>query len=389
LRPGDNADADSVVALNAQTGAKVWAFQLVHHDLWDYDTAAQPLLFMFHGKTPAVAVTNKTGMVYVLDRRTGAPLYPVEERRVPSSDVAGEKASSTQPFSSLQLNPITLAGKCGSALRYEGIFTPPSIRGTLEFPGKTGGVNWGSAAYDPESGMYYAATNRWAFEVRLVKRGWRSDLSWSSPFAGSVVGFVMSWPFTHKEALIVDLVLAALGLVGLMTWRPLIYCGVLSFFLVCLGALQYGILHVAWMELQDHLLHTVLGVDDSPMLKTPYALYLRPLKPACSMAPSAITAINLQTGQKVWESPLPTVELGGPIVTAAGLVFSAGTRDPYLRAFDKSNGKELWEGKLPVPAQATPMTYSIDGRQFVVIADGGHGLFETAQSDSLIAYALP
>jgi quinoprotein glucose dehydrogenase len=142
-----------VVAIDAVTGRRAWAFQLVHHDLWDYDTSAQPLFFTLHGRVPAIAVTNKTGMVYVLDRRTGAPLYPVQERPVPASDVIGEHASPTQPFSGLPaLGPLTLPDACRRSfpgLRYEGIFTPPSLRGTLESPGKIGGVNWGSAAFDP------------------------------------------------------------------------------------------------------------------------------------------------------------------------------------------------------------------------------------------------
>ena len=403
MRPGANADSDAVVALEAQTGRRAWAFQLVHHDLWDYDTAAQPLLFSFHKTIPAVAVTNKTGMVFVLDRRTGAPLYPVEEKPVPASDVPGEQASPTQPFSTLPaLGPLTLPATCRQKyprLRYDGIFTPPSVQGTLESPGKFGGVNWGSAAFDPETGLYYAANNRAPFEVRLLPR----DRKWHLTLA-SIEEHIYSLPFARWPVFITALVLIFLGMFGRRVWRPLAYGGILGAILLSAGVLQIlsvGVMQMGWIlyvHVRGRVPHmnqpfhpAMLGVDDSPMLDTPYSLYLRPIEDqGCRMpSPSAITAINLQSGKRVWETPQESMELGGPIVTAGGLVFAAGTREPYLRAFNKSTGEELWKGKLPAPAQATPMTYSIDGRQFVVIAAGGHGLFETPQGDSLVAYALP
>jgi quinoprotein glucose dehydrogenase len=136
--------------------------------------------------------------------------------------------------------------------------------------------------------------------------------------------------------------------------------------------------------------HGIFDIDDSPMLQTPYSLDLSPLNlQGCKrLSPSAITALNLQTGKRVWEHPLSTSELGGPIVTRGGLVFAAGTREPYLRAFDKLTGQELWRGTLPAPAQATPMTYMARGTQFVVIAAGGHGLFATTPGDAVVAFAL-
>jgi quinoprotein glucose dehydrogenase len=390
LRPGANADSDSVVALEAQTGREVWAFQLVHHDLWDYDTAAQPLLFTFHTTIPAVAVTNKTGMVYVLDRRTGAPLYPVEERPVPASDVPGEHAWPTQPFSSLpSLGPLSLPEGCRqnfARLRYDGPFTPPSLKGSLALPGKMGGVNWGSAAFDPDTGVYYAANDHAPFEVRLIRKTW-----WSQFTRDWLAAHIYFLPFARKKMLIAAFVLVIVGLLGRRVWRPLIYGGILGAILLGAGVLQISAFLIISSYLQNRALHAILGVDDSPMLETPYSLYLRPTdrKDCLSLSPSAIAALNLQTGKRVWETPQESVELGGPIVTAGGLVFAAGTRQPYLRAFDKTTGKELWKATLPAPAQATPMTYSVDGRQFVVIAAGGHGLFNTAQGDAVVAYALP
>ena len=185
-RAGDNRDANSVVALEATTGRRVWGFQVVHHDLWDYDVASEPLLFTFRGKTPAIAITTKMGLLFVLNRLTGEPLYPIAERPVPTSDIPGEQASPTQPFQDIaSLAPTTLPADAHlgaspqddadcrhafSALRYDGIYTPPSTRGTLVFPGTLGGVNWGGASFDPSSGILYANTNRYAFRVTLVPR---------------------------------------------------------------------------------------------------------------------------------------------------------------------------------------------------------------------------
>jgi quinoprotein glucose dehydrogenase len=412
LRVGDDADADSVVALDAKTGRKVWAFQLVHHDLWDYDVAAEPLLFTLHGSIPAVAVSNKSGMVYVLDRRTGKPLYPVEERAVPQSDVPGEHSWPTQPFSSLpRLGPdspfVSDAAQWGrspahqaecdqriATLRYRGMFTPPSLQGSLEFPGKLGGVNWGSMAYDPETGRLYANNNRFPYEVRLIPKPVSRHATLleirralgQQPYPYVIALSVLLSAFLmrrHRNSAI------AIAVVGVA----------LLGFAINLHRKQLK----STAENNEKALHTILGVDDSPQNKTPYGLYLRPVSDSaglpCSKQPwAAITSLDLEKGTKSWENTLGTmvdgeqtgsVELGGPMVTAGGLVFTAGTVDPYLRGFDKRTGKEIWKQRLPVPAQATPMSYTAGGRQYVVIAAGGHGLFNTVQGDSVIAFALP
>jgi quinoprotein glucose dehydrogenase len=185
VRRGDNRWANSVVALRAATGELVWGFQVVHHDLWDYDVAAQPTLFTWKDGTPAVAIATKMGRIFVLDRRTGAPLIPVEERAVPASDVPGEDASPTQPFSAISIVPEQLGvddawgatpedlAWCRekiAASRTESIFTPPSLRGTIVFPGFVGGVNWGSAAYDARQHLLFVNTNRLPFLLRLIPR---------------------------------------------------------------------------------------------------------------------------------------------------------------------------------------------------------------------------
>src|SRR6266436_5627123 len=185
LRFGDNKWANSVVALRASTGEFVWGFQVVHHDLWDYDVASQPTLFSWKDGTPAVVINTKMGHVFVLNRLTGAPLLPIEERPVPQSDIPGEKSFATQPFSTISLVPEKIAledlwGKspedvkwCQEKLqasRSEGIFTPPSLQGSVVYPGNVGGVNWGGAAYDPQSHLMFANTNRLIAWNKLIPR---------------------------------------------------------------------------------------------------------------------------------------------------------------------------------------------------------------------------
>jgi quinoprotein glucose dehydrogenase len=409
LRPGDDRDADSIVALNAKTGQKIWAFQLVHHDLWDYDLASQPLLFTWRGKghdVPAVAVATKMGMVFVLDRRTGQPLFPVQERPVPPSDVPGETASPTQPFSALPpLSPLTLpqdgngyprpqadAAFCRqqmAGLRYEGIYTPPSLRGTLVFPGAVGGVNWGSTAYDPTTGILYANTNRLPYAAQLIPQD--------------------AWIVHHWLWVVLDILLA----LGVLSWatarrrwspgRPLAAAMIL---LALAGMFWYGFLFKGMPITTPQAMRGAFGEDRSPQENAPYKLYRHPILdphglPCTNGVWGTVSALNLQTGALVWQQPHGTqisaaaqgastgaVSLGGVIVTAGGLVFSAGTKEPLLRAYDAANGKQLWQGALPVPAQATPMTYQLNGRQFVVIAAGGHGLYGSPTGDSVVAFAL-
>jgi quinoprotein glucose dehydrogenase len=335
-RPGDNAWADSVVALRVATGEMVWGFQVVHHDLWDYDVAAQPSLIEFHDR-PAVAVTTKMGNIFVLDRETGKPLHPVEERPVPQSKVPGEKTWPTQPFSSFpplvpqRVTPDEAWGLTPEAreqcramiasLHSEGIFTPPSVEGIIAVPGNVGGVNWGSAAIDPQRGLLVANTNRLPFVVRLIPR----------------------------EKL----------------------------------AEEYH-------QADKNRLQGEFGAQR----KAPYAMYRDPLlagenRVPCTAPPwGALVALDLNAGKIRWEAPLGymapglpagSVNLGGPMVTAGGLVFTGAARDNYLRAFDVETGREIWKAELPASAQATPMTYSARGKQYVVICAGGHGKLGSKQ----------
>ncbi|MGC1784910.1 MAG: pyrroloquinoline quinone-dependent dehydrogenase [Acidobacteriaceae bacterium] len=368
-RPGDNRDADSVVALQAATGKRVWGFQVVHHDLWDYDIAAEPVLFEFRGRIPAVAITTKTGMIFVLNRLTGQPLYPVYEKPVPQSRVPGERTSSTQPFSSLpNLVPLTFTAsqvsgenekgkefcrKKVAALVNQGIFTPVSTDSTLLYPGSIGGVEWGSPAVDPRSDIMYVNANSLAFDIRLVPR----TVSGNGLFARIDRKF-RKW---------------------MLYWTPA-------------SKLPAD---------QRFQAPDTAGHELSEQAGTPYRIFREPLVGPdgfpCTPQPwSSIVAMNLNTGMKLWSVPLGTmiagqhtgsVTSGGPIVTGSGLIFSASGSDPFLRAFDPVTGRELWRGALAGPANATPMTYAWRGRQYVVVAEGGDG--KRGRGQALVAFALP
>ncbi len=352
LRPGDDLYANSVVALRGDTGKLVWHFQTVHHDLWDYDVASQPALFTVRKngvEIPAVAVGSKTGHLFLLNRETGKPLFPVEEREVPKSDVPGEQASLTQPFPTMPkaLVPqrMTVDDAWGAndsdkkycqeqirQLRSEGIFTPPSLKGSLVFPGNIGGMAWGGTAFDPKHGLLVVPTNRIATVVHLIP---------------------------HDVAI----------------------------------PRQQGRLVGEYAEQKG----------------TPYGMHrdflLSPGHTPCNAPPwGALTAIDAVTGAVRWESPLGylpwltdnplsakwgSINLGGPIVTGGGLVFIAAALDPHLRAFDVETGKELWAGTLPVSARATPMTFlGASGKQYVVVAAGGHDVAGLPLDDSIVAFAL-
>ncbi len=412
MRPGDNRDANSIVALDAATGKKVWAFQVVHHDIWDYDIPSEPVLFTWRGSTPAIAITTKMGMIFLLDRRTGQPLIPVEERPVPQSDLPGDQTSPTQPFqdvpplaplvmsttdsSSYQRPPadVEICRKQLANLRYEGIYTPPSLKGSLDYPGPTGGVNWGGASLDPNTGILYANTNRIASVVRLVPRR-------SIEYIGRVAAAVVRSFLPRKRfwlALFIAIFLLCVDRRRSLNpgWAPII--------VVVVGACVIGgyRLHDAQVRAASIPRVDHFGYELSPQRKSPYLIERYPLVDSrgfsCTPAPwGGITAVNLNTLTKVWEKPLGTMipgqqtgirNFGGPIVTASGLVIVAGAEDFWLRVFDSATGEELKKVPLPVPAVATPMTYTLDGRQYIIVAAGGHGDGTTPLGDSLIAFAV-
>lgn len=371
-RLGDNRDADSIVALRASTGKKVWAFQLVHHDLWDYDTPSEPMLFTFRGTIPAVAVTTKTDMVFVFNRLTGQPLYPIVERPVAPSTIPGEQAWPTQPFSALpSLGPLSYSAndvhlrnaadqsfcrKWINRLDNQGLFTPPSIKGALVSPGNGGGSNWGASAFDPATSVMYTRVSMLPFIVRLVPQA-TSEETVLEKFERRVNKHLPEWAGGDPPPL----------------------------------ATQF--------KTPDHGGN---ARDIDPQEGAPFGVARQALMNGdgtpCGPPPfGSIVAINLDTGQKLWTVPHGEMVEGekgsygggGLIATGGGLLFAASTVDAYLRAYDSTTGQELWRGRLPVSANATPMTYTWHGRQYVVIAAGGSQTLKEGQSDALIAFARP
>jgi quinoprotein glucose dehydrogenase len=340
-RLGQNLYANSLVALRASTGAYVWHFQAVHHDLWDYDLPAQPALVTVHrdGRdVPAVIIVSKMGHMFVLDRRTGVPLFPVEERPVPASDVPGEEAWPTQPVPvrppPLVPQRLTAADVSGTpadrawcaqavqGLRSDGMFTPPSLRGSILFPGNIGGSNWSGVATDEQRGVAVTPTNRLATIVRLIPRIAFDSVARAHP----------DWQATPQRG-------TAFGMMR----------------------------------------RTLRAPSGVPCNRPPFG---------------ALTAVDLATGRVKWEVPLGndstgSLNLGGAMVTAGGLVFVAGTIDQRLRAFDIETGRQLWYADLPAAGNAMPMTYQLrpGGKQFVVIAAGGRPPI-WRQGDYVIAFAL-
>ena len=350
LRPGDNRYANSVVALNGETGDVVWAFQTVHHDVWDYDLPAQPGLYTLWIDGEArdvVAQVTKTGQVFVLDRDTGEPVLPVEETPVPQGGAPGEALSPTQPMPVLppivpnRVAPDDAFGltwfdrracrKALSDLRAEGMYAPPSVQGTLVYPANLGGANWGGAAYDERRNLLVVNMSNIAHLVRLI-------------------------PAEEIEAV-------------------------------------REVFHDA---------------EVSPQAGAPFGMkrdtFLSPLGLPCTPPPwGVIAGVDLAAGEIVWRKrfgttqdiasgvpmPLGTPNVGGPAVTAGGLIFLGAAMDNYLRAFDVETGEELWKGRLPAGGQATPMSYEWRGRQYVVIYAGGHARMNTTLGDSIVAFALP
>jgi quinoprotein glucose dehydrogenase len=348
-RPGDNRWANSVVALDGNTGQIRWGQQLVHHDLWDYDVASQPTLAtLLHDGKPVDAViqATKTGFLFTFERDSGAPIFPVVEKPVPQDAVPGEHPSPTQPYplappALARQSPVTPDDAWGVAWfdtrscrqriqRYRslGMFQPPSVQDSIMQPGNAGGANWGGIAFDARRQIAVANTMNLPFVVALVPRN------------------------DYERQL---------------------------------GMKEYD------------------GFDFSRQRGTPYGMRRGPFKSAlgipCVKPPwGMLTAVDMVHGTIKWQIPLgdtPYVpvnlgmpSIGGPIVTASGLIFIAATLDDRLRAYATDSGKLLWEVKLPAGGQATPMTYELHGRQYLVIAAGGYK-GDSTRGDFVVAYALP
>ncbi len=345
------AHSSSVVALDIRTGRRVWVFQTVRHDLWDMDVPAQPVLIdldMPQGRVPALVQPTKQGDIYVLDRRTGAPLLPVGERAAPAGAIAGEWTAPTQPVSALSFEPPKLreADMWGISLfdqlacriqfhtlNYEGRYTPPSVEGSIVHPGNFGVFNWGSIAVDPVRQVMFGMPTYLPFTVRLVPA---SDIP----------------PKGEDE------------------------------------------------KASEQGLNRNEGADFGVFMGP----FLGPLGVPCSAPPwGYVAGADLRSGEIVWMrrngtvrdmTPLPlpfktgVPGIGGPIITAGGVAFLGATVDDYLRGYDLTTGAEIWRARLPAGGQATPLTYALDGRQYVVMVAGGHGSVGTKAGDYVIAYAL-
>lgn len=352
MRHGLDYYSSSVVALDAATGKPTWRFQTVHHDIWDYDVPSQPTLvdLTVNGKAvPALVQSTKQGHIFVLDRETGQPIFPVVERPVPQfGALPGEHLSPTQPFPA---DPAFIVrrdlsekdmwgftpydrGKCRDLFRsanWGGVFTPVSTRGTIMFPSFMGATNWGGVAIDPESKILVVNTTQVPAILTMIPRA-------------QVAGLL-----AKGEKILPNI-----------------------------GA-PYG-----------NRMVPMLSPFGAPCIRPPWG---------------TLVAIDLKTGKRLWEKPLGSLRdmapfplwfnwgvpsLGGPIVTGSGLIFIAATTDNFLRAIDIRTGDVLWKGRLPAGGQATPMTYRLkrNGKQYVVIAAGGHGYLGTKPGDSLVAYAL-
>ncbi|MEN3794837.1 pyrroloquinoline quinone-dependent dehydrogenase [Fulvimarina sp. MAC3] len=344
--------ATSVTAINVESGEVAWSRQLIHHDIWDYDTVSAPTLMDIErdGKTiPALAQPTKQGFLYVMNRETGEPLFDWPERDVPTSDIEGEQASSTQPFPAAPppsldhenwpgvwwLADLVSFGACSRQaedLRYEGLYTPPSEEGTLAFPGTAGGMQWGGGSYDPKTGLFYVNASRVAQIYRLIPREEYDEIAGGSgneagyyPQEGAPYGFYLS-VFENWA--------------GMPCWKP-----------------PFG----------------------------------------------TMIAYDIAKGEKAWEVPFGRIQrygfympeswgtptIGGPVSTGGGLIFIGASIDSRVRALDASNGKELWNDPVMAPSVSNPAVFEHNGRQWVVFVAGGNSILKPQVGDQIVAYSLP
>ncbi len=342
--------ATSVTALDADTGKVIWSQQLVHHDIWDYDTNSAPVLVDINkdGQTiPALIQSTKQGLLFVLNRLTGEPIYPIEEKKVGASNVPGEQASPTQPYPATPqatipdqwpgvsaIADIASAGYCSrkaKQLRYDGRYTPPSLQGSLVYPATAGGVEWGGGAVDPTTNTYVVNSSSVVQIYRLIKRAdyaKESDNGDKSGYyaqEGGPYGFYLS---------------NFVNWLGMPCWKP-----------------PYG----------------------------------------------TLSSYDLNTGKLLWKEPFGEVQkwgfympnswgsvtIGAPVVTKSGLVFIGASMDSRVRAIDLKSGKVLWKAQVEAPAVAMPAVYTYKGKQYVVFAVGGNTILTPRVSDQVVAFALP
>ncbi len=435
-RLGDNLFANCIIALEAATGKRKWHFQYIHHDVWDRDFSSAPALVSFtrEGKRhDAAVITTKTGMVFMFDRETGKPIYRIEERAVPvDSDLAGEKLSPTQPypvkpapfmrqsFTAADVNPLLSPSSQDSVRaalarhRADHIFNPPSLHGTIMFPGLDGGAEWGGPAVDPETGILYINANEmpWLITAVPVAKNTSSPTKTYRVAGGELYqAHCMSCHGAEKN--------------GSGNYPDIDKLQSRYTFNRFDSLLQSGrrmmpaFAHLSIMEreaiasyvlgntgLESAIYPSLPGKINSPY-DLPYTIagYTKFMAPGGlpAIAPpwGTLNALDLSTGEYIWQQPLGhdkrfpqsksptgTENYGAGVVTAGGLIFIAATSDAKFRAFRKRDGKLLWETDLPAAAFATPAVYEIKGKQFIVIACGG-GKLGTKSGDRYVAFSLP
>lgn len=435
-RKGNNLFANCILALDAQTGKRIWHFQTVHHDVWDRDLPSAPVLISIKkdGKNiDVIAQITKSGFIFLLDRKTGNPVYPIEERSVPSeSELVGEKLSPVQPvptfpkpfarqapISESDLNNLVSDSSFAdiknrlSVYKTGSIFTPPSKQGTIIFPGFDGGGEWGGAAFDPETSVVYVNNSEMPWILTMVDTKQKSAPKETNFQAGlrlfrancmachgterqgsgnnpSLIGVQKKYDLQQFASLL------ASGRRMMPAFKQLS---------------QPEIQALASFILEDKKLKPQLfagkeNKEDSwtqlPYNSTGYNKFLtKEGYPAIKPPWGSLTAINLNTGEFIWRDTLGdypdlkakgihsgTEQYGGSVVTAGGLLFIAATSDAKIRAFNKRTGKLLWESGLPASGFATPSVYEVNGKQFVVIACGG-GKLGKPSGDAYVAFALP
>ena len=424
-RKGDDLFANTLLALNAATGERVWHFQAVRHDLWDRDFPAPPNLVTVQRDghpVDAVAQITKSGHVYLFERETGKPLFPIEHRKFPASEVGGELTAAEQP---LPLKPPPFARQVFTEemvtnrtpeahravlerlrkVRSAGQFVPPSLEGTVVFPGFDGGGEWGGAAFDPESGLLYVNANEMPWILRLVeakseKVGGRSlynsrcsgchrrDLKGSPPEFPALTGIGQR----RKREEVGAIIRQGSGRMPAFTQMPGDAVDAIVTYLFTREDVKVDYVQKSPWPIEQKYTHDgynkFLDPDGYPAVEPPWG---------------TLNAIDLNKGEIAWKIPFGefpelaakgmrqtgTENYGGPVVTAGGLLFIAATGwDRKFHAFDKTTGKLLWETTLPASGNATPATYEVNGRQFVVIAAGG-GKSGAPSGGSYVAFALP
>ena len=429
-RAGDNLFADSLVALDAATGRRVWHFQTVRHDLWDRDLPTAPTLVTLarNGRQiDAVAQITKSGLVYVLDRVTGAPLFPLLEERALASDVPGERSAPTQirpaappPFARQRLTADLLTTRTPEAAQYarrvfdklrsRGPYEPPSLQGSVLFPGMDGGGQWGGAAYDPSSNLLYVNANEMAWILRLKRRWAAKGLDGQSLYMANCaachgqglqgappeiprlqgVGDRLPLPDLYQQI--------ALGGGRMPGFSGLTTDQVLEIVKYITGVRQAA-------PIVSSSARGSVSAGSDPYVIEGYAKFLdQDGYPAIAPPWGTLNALDLNTGRYVWRIPFGeypelaaqgspptgTENYGGAVVTAGGLLFIGATvYDNKFRAFDKRSGELLWETTLPAAGNATPATYRARGRQFVVIAAGGGKNPKRRPGGKIVAFALP